>query len=232
MNTFEELLGAILSGEPFALSRYGDGEWAAIFGEDGENCDGHQYFPEMGIELADTVQSYHDAPYYYGMVRIARTVYKERIVRYIRHYGIWAHWADGTIMADAAKAGRLFPLIDLLRYRKVLYVGPQYLNTVEFHKNLFWPKQFVTVPAKNSFLNKENIVEIIAKEYMVGDYDLIGFSAGPTTEIMMWELWTYLKQNVAMVDFGSLWDGLIGHPTRKYHYEPGWPELVKKNLGQ
>jgi hypothetical protein len=106
------------------------------------------------------------------------------------------------------------------------------LNTVEFHKKLFWPKQFVTVPAKNSFLNKENIVEVIAKEYMVGDYDLIGFSAGPTTEIMMWELWTYLKQDVAMVDFGSLWDGLIGNQIRKYHHEPGWLELVKKNLGQ
>jgi hypothetical protein len=228
---YQDLLTRLLAGKPFALSRYGDGEWAAIFGIEGENCDHHKYFPEMGIDLLDTLRSHHKEPYYYGMVRIAITVFGKRIQTFITRQGLNQFWIDGTAMADASKAGKLYSLIDLLQHRKILYVGPAYLNTQEFRKKLFVPAKYIEVPAVDCYLQKEKLVETIAQECLSDtSYDLIGFSAGPATEIMMWELWTYLKASVTMIDFGSLWDGFVGNPSRKYQKDPSWKELIDRNL--
>ena len=33
--------------ENFSFTRWGDGEWFCVMGVNGQNCDGHKYFPEM-----------------------------------------------------------------------------------------------------------------------------------------------------------------------------------------
>ena len=45
-------------------------------------------------------------------------------------------------VASATNRRRGFSLIELLRHIKILYVGPQYLNTEEFKERLFKPKGF------------------------------------------------------------------------------------------
>ena len=50
---------------PFSFSRYGDGEWNAILGKPGMNCDGHEFFPEMGKLLKQTVLNPLD--YFYAI---------------------------------------------------------------------------------------------------------------------------------------------------------------------
>ena len=60
--TLEIICEKLERKENFSLSRFGDGEWAAILGFKGENCDGHYYFPELSKELASILKS---NPQYY-----------------------------------------------------------------------------------------------------------------------------------------------------------------------
>ncbi|MEF8811131.1 MAG: hypothetical protein V5A47_09435, partial [Bacteroidales bacterium] len=55
--SYKDLIDNLIDREPFAFARYGDGEWNAIFGKDGTNCDGHEYYEDMGKRLADIVRS-------------------------------------------------------------------------------------------------------------------------------------------------------------------------------
>ena len=51
--SFEYYFNKIKNTEHFKYSRYNDGELIAIIGKtpNDVNCDGHQYFPQMSIEL-------------------------------------------------------------------------------------------------------------------------------------------------------------------------------------
>ena len=63
-------------GKPFSFSRFGDGEWNAILGKPGQNCDGHAFFPELGADLRDAL--IQKLPYLYGMqVRAVKCMGKE-----------------------------------------------------------------------------------------------------------------------------------------------------------
>src|SRR5210317_64019 len=69
LNT-EQMTDKIRSGIHFAFSRMGDGEFDCILGNTGANCDGHEYYKEMGIELGDIIEWWSEAQpenYYLGL---------------------------------------------------------------------------------------------------------------------------------------------------------------------
>ena len=219
--------------EPFALSRYGDGEFAAMFGMSGHNCDGHEYYPEMGEELRQTIEQPKDHDYEYGIVRIAYKVFGEnRVMDWINQNAGDADitLADGTVMVDASRMGRLYPLIECLREKRILYVGPSHLNE-DSMDSVFEIETFISVLPINSYDYVDQTEEIIRTVCTLErEFDLIGFSAGPTTEILMWRLWDSMVPRITMIDFGSLWDGFVGVQSRKYHRDVEWQDLIKKNL--
>lgn len=53
---FEDFCAMLGNGKAFSLSRFGDGELNAIFGEKGANCDGQQYFPDLGSRLREILE--------------------------------------------------------------------------------------------------------------------------------------------------------------------------------
>ena len=219
--------------EPFALSRYGDGEFAAMFGMSGHNCDGHEYFPEMGEELRQTVEQPKDHDYEYGIVRIAYKVFGEnRIMDWVNHNAGDANitLTDGTVMVDASRMGRLYPLVECLRDKRILYVGAPHLGEESLGK-IFAVDTFIGVDPVNSYDQVDWLEETIRTVCTLEkEFDLIGFSAGPTTEILMWRLWDSMVPRTTMIDFGSLWDGFVGLPSRNYHKTAEWQELKTKNL--
>ena len=69
--------------ERFTFSRYGDGEWFAILGKGGQNCDGVKYTLPLTNALAATIIYPHDDEhYYYGMLKIALKVLWNNIRRF------------------------------------------------------------------------------------------------------------------------------------------------------
>lgn len=233
----------IETNQQFALVRYGDGEIAAMLGEEGGNCDGHEYFPEMGKLLRESLHIYErelDDSYFYSLVRIARIVYGYDLLNeYLNNLGPNIKWHDGTVFVDASRNGELYPLLSVLRQKKIMYVGPAYLNSYRFDERLFPISKFITVPSKNSFSKFAFIKQEILDSWD-DDYDLIGFSAGPTTKVLVNHLYcSPLKQSLPyknhqiatiMIDFGSLWDGFMGAYTRSYMRTKSWHENVMYNL--
>jgi len=58
---FDDFINRILKDEHFKYSRFNDGELIAINGKspNSANCDGHQYFPEMGSKLKEILLKYN-----------------------------------------------------------------------------------------------------------------------------------------------------------------------------
>lgn len=214
------------SRKPFSFMRYGDGEWAAILGEEGENCDGHQYFAGMGQDLARTLEQPREI--HYGLMRIAEREYGERIENWMGSRGLPATFEDGHAFLDASWQGELYPLIARLRRMEILLVGPEHLFGLS-PRVIDW-SLFRQIPNKNCWLDREGIQSDILRA--ADAVDLIAFSAGPATPVLIWNLFPLIGSEVTMIDFGSLWDVYVGVRSRSYARRLDWPALIPKNLGE
>src|SRR5688572_2860694 len=63
--TFERMCKMLKEGENFKFARFGDGEFNCMFGKVGHNCDGHEYFPDLGTALNNAF--YSDPQYMVGI---------------------------------------------------------------------------------------------------------------------------------------------------------------------
>jgi hypothetical protein len=215
----EHFVSLIEEREPFALARYGDGEWRCILGDKGQTCDGQEYCPGLADDLRRTLTRPGD--YYYGLVRIAQIAEGVRIEHYSAERALNIDWCDGTVFVDASREGELYPLLKALRRSNMLLVGPCHL------KGLF-EASFVEVPCYNAYRAKARLMEEILDGAC--KRDLIAFSAGPVSKVLIHKLYPLVGDTHIMVDFGSLFDGFAGHYSRKYMRSREWQALRSLNL--
>lgn len=216
---FEWYVDKISSGEPFALSRYGDGEFNAIRGEEGSNCDGHEYFPELGADLRHTLDKPHPEPFIYGLQTL---IYRRQYEEFKDSIGKYDHipWVDSGVFHTASIKGLLYPLIKILRSKSLLVVGPAHIEGFLEELN------FAPIPDKNCYEKyREIYFEAAAKTFPV---EVVAISASMAANVLVYDLWKdfYDKQ---IIDFGSLWDVFCGHPSRAYQRNMS-PEIKEKNL--
>jgi len=222
---FHEFVSKINTRTPFTFARYGDGEWACILGIHGQNCDGVEYTEQMRDLLRATL--FEPRNYYYGMLKVALQYYAEPIEAYLVVNGIRIPWIEGTGFVKASRHGKLFPVIEALRNRRIIYVGPTYMRAIE--SKLFKFREYIDVDPVNAlsylYLYESQLRDIANKG------DLIGISMGPSAKIFIWWLHELYGETHTIIDFGSLWDGFIlGHESRKYMKEGPWNTTKIKNL--
>lgn len=210
--------------EPFGLARYGDGEFASILGMKGQNCDGVAYTPELQQALQNTLfDTQEDMDY--GMLAVAMKFFKPYIIEFHLRHELDINWVEATFLVAANRHGKLNPLIRALQDRRILYVGPKHLRGA----GQFLPiKSFIEVHPSNAFANWKRDVERVVDQ--ANEVDLIGISAGPTANVMVHALWKRLGGSHTIVDFGSIWDGYVGRPSRKYMKRSTWNDLARENL--
>jgi len=222
-------LGVYIQGierrDSFALARYGDGEWMCMLGVRGENCDGVQYTRKLRRDLLATLRQPHRAPYQYGLVRIARTKCGyARIVKFCRRRDIGIIWTEGTTFVDASRSGDLGPLVQALRKRDILYIGPEHLMG-----KMPFDCEYMPIPTPDAHEYVDDIVNLAETAYGRSGADLIGVSAGPAAKIVIHRMW---REGRTIIDFGSLWDGFAGRMSRKYMRDPEWRKLKEVNLAE
>lgn len=215
---FAAMLNRLRNHQPFAFSRWGDGEWRAVLGKhNGKNCDGHPFFPEMGAELAGVLQS--RPSYLLGMQGLAMRTYGKQILAWLRDNQLEdLEWCDADIFHKNAARGNLMPIVNAVQSRDVLLVGPAHLKRLK-------PKYidyagYVEVPDKNVYHHKERIIREIVSVLgkMQKRSAIVAVSASMPAEIILDRLHNpLLSQGHTIVDFGSLWDPLVGVNSRKYH---------------
>ena len=199
--------------ESFGLARYGDGEWLTIFGKYGQtNSNGCTFTKELAEDLIHGIRKEHE--YDYSILRIAYRKMRTVIETWLEKRNVEIKWILGDFLLAAHIDGELYPLIEQLRHRKILYVGPEYCRELE--KEFFAIAAFVEPPPTNAHLEKTRIEQEIFTALDHQDIDFIGFSSGLAGKVFMSDIWEYTDGEVPFLDFGSSWDGYFGVQSRSY----------------
>jgi hypothetical protein len=211
---------------PFSFSRFGDGEWNALLGKPGANCDGHVYFPELGADLRKTITPPSD--YFYGMQTYAIKKAGMGMYRFFTRNNITIEWHDADIFHRCNTAGTLFPLIRQLREMKVVVIGPERLKAIK--DSLFTYDYFIEIPLQNCYLVKDTVIGRIREYYRDHGPALFGFSASMASNVMIHELYPFLGATSWLIDFGSLWDAYVGVDSRGGKSGEPWKAIMKRNI--
>jgi len=199
------LLDWITERTRFAMVRYGDGEFACLHDQDGQNCDGVQYSAEMATALHASLRN---PELVHGILPVAMHYGAEA---WLAQHEPGVEWYDGTALTQPNLDGALWPLHELMWRRRVLYIGPERLQrTVQ---EALYARAFVPVPLTTAFSERHAIMRAARQEIEHYHPDIVGVSAGPTAKILIdWLATEY--PHVSFWDMGSEWDMYAGTPTR------------------
>lgn len=219
----------INAGQPFAMPRYGDGEWAWILDIKHVNEEGHEWSPELGADLRASIMANHPLPYYYTMPQLDLLHYPTEVCHWLETNQPGPAWYDCSQFRIDSHAGNLWPLLDALRRKQVLVIGPEFLRGLG-NIGLFSPAGFIAVPERNAYRAKDEIIAHLNWTLRRNVYEVITFSAGPLSKILIDRLWANPKYRMPLVDIGSLWDVYFGRVSRNYMRAMD-PTTLQKNLG-
>jgi hypothetical protein len=203
--------------KPFSFSRWGDGEWRAVLSPGGNsaNCDGHKFFPAMGDQLRQILCN--KPTYRIGMQSLAVRLFAEHIANFLEKAQLTAlQWYDSDVFHKGAIYGKMDQILQAMSSRKVLLIGPRHLAKVPFP---CWKQIFV--PSTNVYLQLDSILRQV--DGLLAGKDeplLISISASMPAEIMVDRLHKKYGHLHTIVDFGSLWDPLVGVKSRSYMKDP------------
>jgi len=198
-------------GEPFAVSRWGDGEWACLLGDAGANCDGQRYSKRLRLELAAVLES--RPRYYLGLQRLAVQLRGGEIRAWLGRRNLAPKWVDADVFARASRQGQLGPLLEALAGRRVVLVGPDYLAGL----GLFPVAHWIPVPRRGCFEALAPLLEAVRAAIVVdSDRTVVLLSAGPAAKVLVHRVHAALPV-VTLMDVGSLWEPYVGRTTRTYH---------------
>lgn len=202
--TYDIILEKIISKDNFSYARYGDGELNALLGKSGQNCDKHEYFPDMGKKLKLILESKPE--YYLGLQRLGKEQNMDN-PEFERLFQM-NNWEDNEIFTYASIRGELKSLKRALYERKVIQVGNTHL------KSLFLADVFIEIPMTNCWLQKDKVLSLIRKH--LKEDDVVMYSASMMTKWLIDELYKEWGTKITQIDTGSVWDLYAGRITRSY----------------
>lgn len=204
-HTLDEVVDWLRAGRQFSLTRWGDGEFAALFGDDGQNCDGVKYAPDMATELRTIIESRPSytlgrQPFHANLYTPQRKAQIEAIA------GI--HWADADMFHTASRNGRLKPFLKALAGRNVTIVSNRRLLNLR----TFFEFELIPTPDTDAWSERHELLQHVKDNVKDGDVWL--FAAGITSN---WLIHHLHGLNATFIDIGSLLDPFVGENTRNYH---------------
>lgn len=193
------ILNKLKNKEPFAFSRWGDGEWLNVNKAKGANCDGNIYYEDLGDELKNIVSTKQD--YYLGVQTLI-----EYSVNESKKYP--QDWCDSDVFHKASMDGNLSDLFNELNDSHVVYIGNKDLSKLEFIN------EFIEIPYNNVWKLRNDLYEKIENTF--DGYKVYLFSAGMAANVFIHNMWMR-DQNNTYIDVGSVFDPYVGKLTRGYH---------------
>lgn len=245
-------VNSLKQNKPFTFARYGDGEWLTILGFYGKrNSNGCTFTEALSNDMIDVLKRQN--PYHHAILKIAK---RERPVPYnggeVPYGGpviqqwlddnqITMPWYDGDVLLEESLKGKLFPLIEQIREKRVLYVGNYRLRGLNMRAKGFFPYiAYVEPPPRNAHREMDNLLYQIYRAIRKENIDLIGWSSGLAAKVMIDKV--YMKHpEITQIDFGSMFDGYFRpmenvNPAGSRSYirkgRHDWVELLRMNTGQ
>jgi len=203
---FDDICAMLAGGRAFSYSRFGDGEFKAVFGAEGANCDGHRFYPDLGRRLTEILASKPD--YTLGLLPQAVRVHgTERILALSG--GI--RWVLANSLHLALLDGRLGAFFEALDGSRVLLVGPQHLR--EFTQSRGW--EYVQVPSRDCWTRYEDVCQRTG-DSLAESGDVVLFCASMMSNVIIDDLHHSAAANT-YIDVGSVFDPFCGINSRAYH---------------
>ena len=198
--TLNEIIKKINKNEPFAFTRWGDGEWYNVNKVKGKNCDGNTYYEDLGDELLKIVSEEQD--YFLGVQTLINYSVQES-----KKYP--QKWVDADVFHKSSIEGNLHSFITELEKKHIVYVGNKSLG------NLTFIDEFIEIPLNDCWKSKEEILERV-KNTFSDKLKVYLFSSGMASNYFIHVLWKENKNNI-LIDVGSVFDPYVGRKTRSYH---------------
>ena len=123
INNLTDITYKLANKEPFAFSRWGDGEWYNVYKHEGQNCDGNIYYKDLGDKLLEIVSTKQE--YYMGVQTLIEWSAQEADK-------FEQNWGDADVMHRASEQNKLQPLIDCLKEQYVVYIGNESFRKLSF----------------------------------------------------------------------------------------------------
>lgn len=198
--TFAEMIKKIERGDRFSFSRWGDGEFNAIFQDTKSkaNCDKHTYFKDMGERLLGVLKS--SPKYSIGLQGLAYKQRKSQIDEItLKHH---LTWCNADIIHRKSARGGLEDFIRLLKSNSAILVGGEHLSQIGF--------EMIKIPSKDCWLEYGRIKDEIGKL----DSKIVLYAASMMSEVLIDDF----KDRFTQIDVGSALDPYSGIRSRKYHH--------------
>ena len=210
------------NNEPFSFVRYGDGEFDCILklgrtmGARNQHC-----LPDLVLALKESLTEKRAGAYYHAMNPdfMGRISALPKIEAWLASNAPTLDWHQCTIFYKASLKGRLFPLVQAMEERRVVVVGPPWLNKLPF------ASEFVPVRTHDCWKDVNSIVAQLRNLKNA----VVSFSAGPTTKVLIHRLQPLIGKHSWLIDCGSVWDIYCGVKSRSYHGRVT-PAIQRKNL--
>lgn len=215
------LVDHIRRREQFSLVRFGDGEWNAIAKVKGKNCDGHTYFEDLGDALALTLTQPRTGNYFYCLGPKASRGMQSQVSRWLAAYAPALTFYDSEAMVNASVKGQLYPFVQALNHKRIVFVGGPHLSRLWEHGLMRQPIAHLITPTVNAWTARTVIELAVRREMQTTNPnrkpDVILFSAGMVSKVLIHQIAPELEaRGIIGLDTGSLWDYACGVDSRSY----------------
>lgn len=202
-------MNKIKTKENFSFCRFGDGEWNAILNVEGENCDGHAYFEDMGEALRHSFSA--PKKYFMGIQPMSVRIMLADIAVYTHTHP--QRFFNADTLHNASAYGLISPFFSALKEREVILVGPEYLGVIQ----KFDLSHHVVIPEKNCWLHKTETLNEL-RDLLKDKSDIVVlFSASMAANVYVDLMVEEFDDQHSFFDVGSLLDPYVGKNTRSYH---------------
>jgi|TARA_R110000824_G_scaffold56467_4_gene154601 hypothetical protein len=202
----------------FSYTRWGDGEWGCVFGAEGQNIDKHKYFPEMAECLRTALKNdkgYQKATWPYSAPMLNNI--KPQVEEYLSKHKLSKDWYDARVWEDACLDSTIDLLVQQMETMNVVFI-----TEPDKRKLPIKYVGFIDIPSVDCFLAKEDIKTAMRTALTQYDDIVFAFSASMATNVIVDEMYDEIGDRCWMIDFGSIWEPLIGKITRSYHRLYPW----------
>lgn len=213
--TLGEIVNRLRANDPFAIVRYGDGEWLAVLDKTppakwGVN-EHEPDLPGLGEALRKALRNHPTEDVYLGMVAVEvteRMGLMPEVEKWLAENAPQLEWHAGDVFRRAIEAGELRSFIKMLRELDTVLVGGPHLKRVAG----WLGARFVEIPAHNCWEAHDETLEALKGM----SCDAMVFSAAMMSEVLIPELW---DGTTTLIDVGALWDPFVGKETRSWHLQ-------------
>lgn len=199
--------------EPFQFARYGDGEVLCMFHNDMKaNCDGSKFLPQLTQPMKQIF--INQFPYYHCLLRCSFDLNGTKFKEFIEETCPDLQFYDGEIWQELSFGGRIEELTKAVSlHENPIFIGGSHFQNIHLVKGFVNAPYHLQIPDVDSFLSIDEIMDEIANLITDGHRTFL-FSAGYTTKIIIDELYPYVKDDVFLVDVGSVFDPYCGKLSR------------------